>query len=213
MVLRVIDGKVPDDGVALDVGIADLGESQLRQARLAVDGSGDGAGSGNAFVGQEGLRKGVHPGAHLAVQGEEGILAGHVRGCPLNVYLGTHDIYKHAVQVQVQLQVLVRIGVDVQRHLAATAQPFIIDIGVRHLQMRLDAGEVVLRQNPIRMRFQVQHGVGLHFLQDGEVGLVFGQQVAQGAFFDGGIGLNVGAVLPEDDVAVAFQVDGGDFQP
>ena len=78
--------------------------------------------------------------------------------------------------------------------------------------MRLDAGEMVLRQDAVRVRLQVQHRVGPHFLQDREIGLVFGQQVTQGAFRDGGIGLDVRAVRPEDDVTAALQVDGGDLQ-
>ena len=62
------------------------------------------------------------------------------------------------------------------------------------------------------MGVQVQHGVGLHLPEGGEIDLILVQEVAQGAFFDGGVGPNLRAVGVEDHAPVAFQVDGGDLQ-
>ncbi len=58
------------------------------------------------------------------------------------------------------------------------------------------------------MGLEVQHGVGPDFLQDREIGLIGLQQFTQGAFFDGGVGPDLGRVLPENGSAAARQVDG-----
>ena len=58
------------------------------------------------------------------------------------------------------------------------------------------------------MGVQVQDRIRPDLLEDGEIDLIFGQQLAQGAFFDGGISLYLRAVRVENHVSAAFQING-----
>ena len=108
---------------------------------LRVDASAQRAGSGYPVFLCESAGEGVHAGTYLAAYREEWILARHVRRGPLQVQMCPHDIQQHPVQVQVQLALLVGDGIHIEGYPAPLAQPFIVDEGVRHLQMGLDAGE------------------------------------------------------------------------
>ena len=86
----------------------------MRQARLSVQGSRDGAGAGDAPVGGVGPGEGIDPGADVAAEGEEGIVAGDIGGRSFQVHARSHDVHEHAVQVQVQFEFLVRDRIDIQ---------------------------------------------------------------------------------------------------
>ena len=68
--------------------------------------------------------------------------------------------------------------------------------------MGVDAGEAILGERSVAVRLEIQHGIGPDLLEGREIDLIGLQELAQGAFLDGGIGLDLRRIRMEDDIPV-----------